>query len=122
MNEPRPPAELRYLTEILGVEATLALIERRGGTRLWVPRTYRAKSEFTAEFGEAAARQLVRRFGGERTLKVPLCKWWRARVYDARGLTYPQIARKLGCSETTVWRYLAPTRVTPQLSLPLDAA
>lgn len=115
----RPPAELRYLVEILGAEGTLALIERRGGTRLRIPKTFRAQSAFAAEFGAKAARELVRRRGGD-DLKVPLSKAWRARVYDAQDMSYPAIARKLGCSETSVWRYLSRRAVPGQYTLGLE--
>jgi len=111
MTELRPPAEVAYLVEALGLDATLDLMEKRGGTRLYVPRHFKPGMPLAREFGDKAARTLVAKWGdGLTTLKVPLCKWWRARIYDSRGLSYPQIALRLGCSETSVWRYLQPDR------------
>lgn len=111
MTELRPPAEVAYLVEALGLDATLQLMEKRGGTRLYVPRHFDPKMKLAEEFGASAARDLVARWGdGVGYLKVPLCKWWRARIYDSRKLSYAAIALQLGCSETSVWRYLQPNR------------
>jgi hypothetical protein len=111
MSELRPPAEVAYLVEVLGLDATLDLMEKRGGTRLYVPRHFDPSMDLAQEFGAVAARALVARWGdGVNALKVPLCKWWRARIYGERGMSYPAIALALGCSETSVWRYLQPDR------------
>lgn len=120
MNLPPPPAELAWLVEEIGVEKSLALIELRAGTRLYVARYFDPKMDLAAQLGAEAARALVRRWGGGE-IKVPSCKRWRAAVYDAYGLSYPAIALKLGCDAYTVYRYLNPSKVpASQLKLALE--
>ena len=38
MTQPPPPAELAWLTDVIGAEAALVLIEKHGGTRLYIPK------------------------------------------------------------------------------------
>jgi Homeodomain-like domain len=111
-----PPAEIAYLTQCLGPEATLALIEACGGTRIYVPFNPAPDAPLSAKIGHDAAKALAGVFGGE-TLKVPSCKFLRARLLRARGHSYPQIALKLGVSETTVWRLVQPHPADTQLDL-----
>lgn len=107
---PKIPAELSWLAEPLGEAALLALIEARGGTRLYVP--HRAVGVELAELiGEDAAFRLCKALGGQ-DIKVPLAKEWRCRVYRARRMSYSQIALKLGCSEDTVSRMLTAAKMT----------
>ena len=117
MIDTRAPAELAYLTEVIGEEATLRLIEARGGTRLFLRRGEQ-QTQLVAEIGARAAKQLGRHFTGEQ-VKVPLAKPWRVRVYRARGWSYARIALALGMTEAGVWRLLHATGDTRQLSLGL---
>lgn len=119
MSTLRPPAEIAWLTDLIGVEATILLMELRGGTNTYVPQYFSADMELAQKLGAAAAKELVARFGGGR-IRIPACKWWRARVYEARGMTYPAIALKLGASDISVWRWLHPEKApVSQLSLAL---
>ena len=96
-------------------EVLLRLIEWRGGRRLYVPREPAALANrgLSAALGPGAAEVLAARFGGEYIL-VPLAKRWRARLYRGRGLSYGEIAVRLGCSESAVWRHLrAPDAAPP---------
>lgn len=111
------PAELAWLGDVLGAEATLALIEKRGGTRVYVPFQATKTSQLTQEIGLRAARALVGAYGGS-TVTVPVARSWRVRHYHAAGLSYAAIARKLGCHEDTVWRLLNRAGET-QRQLPL---
>ena len=122
MTELRPPAEVQWLVDLVGAERTLEIIERHGGRRICIPQTYDPKSAFAQEFGEAAAKKLVAELGGTdgRWKRVPLLKWWRARVYRARDMTYPQIAAALGCTEQTAWRYLHPSGEPSRLQLQFE--
>lgn len=125
MTEGAPPAELAWLCDPLGVDATLALIEARGGTRVYVPAQPDAECEIARIIGLPATQALAKRFGGEH-IRVPLArgKWtgaWRARIYHARGLSYPAIARRLGVVENTVRVMLRPRPQDAQLALPIPS-
>ncbi len=123
MIEVEPPDELSWLTELLGAEHTLALIETYGGMLLWVPSfdkpgsDPRVRARLEQQIGTSAAKTLIQYFGGSR-IRVPLCKEWRARLYSARGMTQDAIAQRLVTDRRTVWGYLHPSRES-QLKLPL---
>ena len=102
MSIPAAPAELAPLTSLIGDHAALLLIEAHGGTRLYIARRGDA---LATVIGAQAAAALAAELGGE-YLKVPTAKFWRARVYRARGMSYALIARRLGATESSVWRWL----------------
>jgi hypothetical protein len=123
MIEVAPPDELQWLTEALGAEDALRLIELHGGTLLWVPNNQdgsqpAVRDRLEQQLGKETTRNLIRYFGGGR-IRVPLCKAWRARLYDARGMQQEDIARRLVCDRKTVWRYLNPDKWDTQLKLAL---
>lgn len=105
MSLPPPPAELAFLTDRIGAEMTLRLIEQHGGTRLHVAKAPTPGSKLARDIGHDAALALAKVWGGD-YLKVPLAREWRARVYQSRGGSYAKIARRLGVTEGTVWGYL----------------
>lgn len=124
MTLPRHPAELDWLVSRLGAEATLLLIEARGGIRVFVPIEPTEGCELAKIVGLEPARKLAAAFGGEQ-LRVPLArgKWtgaWRARVYRARGMSLPEIARRLGCIENTVRTMLKAHAADTQMAMPLE--
>ncbi len=100
---PPPTPDLQPLVDAIGIDAAFALIEARGGNRVYVPMT--ALPWLIDTVGEAAARRLVEIYG-RGYLKVPLGRTWRALAYQARGMSYAQIARRCGCTEDAVWRIL----------------
>lgn len=108
---PPPPAELAWLTTIIGADAALRLIEEHGGTRLYVPKEVNQRSAARLGIPRAAAQALAECFGGEHIL-IPVARAWRVRLYRARGMTYPAIARRLGITERAVGRILADARMT----------
>lgn len=99
-------SELSHLTELLGESATVALIEAYGGTRLTVPRRADGDVALRAALGDAAFLKLVQYFGGS-VLTVPLARSWRARIYRQNGMTFAQIARACGVTESAVYKMLA---------------
>jgi hypothetical protein len=112
---PPPTEEVRRIVQIVGAEAALTLVEAYGGTRLFVPKT--PTENHIALLGDGSAKALSQAWGGE-YIKVPLGRAWRVLVYNARGLSYAETARKAGCSEDGVWRILSRhERTTKQLSL-----
>jgi predicted DNA-binding protein (UPF0251 family) len=106
-----PPAELRYLAGRIGSLATILIVEARGGTRVKIPKHVNQGSELALVVGLEAARALSHWRGGE-TVKVPLAKLWRIRLYRAEGLSYTDIARRLCVGESTIHRYLQIAKMT----------
>lgn len=102
---PPPTHEVAHLVALIGPEATLALVERRGGTRFYVPTRITADHELWQVVGEDAARYLARRYGGEQIV-VPLARQWRILVYSAQRQSVAAVARATGCNERTVHRVL----------------
>lgn len=113
------PAELAFLTDLIGVPATFRLIEQHGGTRVRIPKFVNQGSRLARDIGLAEARRLADRWGGD-TLKVPLARYWRARVYRERGDSYRTIARKIGVNEGTVHTYLRAAGMTARGPEQLD--
>lgn len=102
------PAELHWLTGIVGDAAAFRLIEAYGGTRCKVPSTRLIGTEVAALLGREAAGRLVDEFAGQ-IIKMPLAKRWRAHVYYARGHSVREIARALGTTEAVVHKHLRGT-------------
>jgi hypothetical protein len=96
------PPITETLTALIGDTAYLALVERYGGIRLYVPRSA-GQSELPGHIGEDAAAKLASAFGGE-YIKVPLDRELRARHYRKAGLSNAEIARRLGITESGVER------------------
>jgi hypothetical protein len=104
--DPPPPAELSFLTDAIGAEATLALIEARAGTRVYVPGQINADGWLAKAIGTTGAAALAEAHGGC-YITPPAAKRWRAHVYRTRGQSYAEIALRIGVAERTVWKYLA---------------
>jgi hypothetical protein len=111
--DPPPPAELALLTEAIGAEATLALIEARAGTRIYVSMRSDADGVLTGIVGAKAAAALAATHGGC-YVAVPSAKRWRSHVYRGRQMSIAQIAHALRLNERTVQRYLATSLGTRQ--------
>ncbi len=107
---PSPPPELRPLAQVVGLEGLFRLLEWRGGTRLPVP-IRPAGSTIAAALGETTAAALVEHWGGL-TLKVPIARLWRVQVHHAHGLSYAEIATRVGLTEAGVWRMLRSSGLT----------
>jgi hypothetical protein len=108
---PPPTAECARLVQIMGAEGALALIEWRGGDRMYVPKSFDPASELVLTVGAEATRALVEKLGGEYA-KVPQAREWRILIYRQRGLSYAEIARKLTCSQSMIWRVLSTYEMT----------
>lgn len=67
------PGVLREMTGLIGLPATMQIVQRHGGTRLWVPaliETLAPDHKLVKLVGMAAARTLSEQYGGE-TLEIP---------------------------------------------------
>lgn len=91
------------LLRLLGAAGLVALAERRGGTRLYVPKPPALDTDLAREIGQEAAEALADRSGGH-YIRVPLARELRARHYRAAGASNAEIARRLGMSESGVDR------------------
>ncbi|MFN8994610.1 MAG: hypothetical protein ACK5X3_13245 [Pseudomonadota bacterium] len=105
------PAEIHWLTDIVGAAAALSMIEAHGGTRVYVPKEINQNSAARLALPLPEARRLGEERGGEHIL-VPIARAWRVRLYRAAGMTYPAIARKLGITERAVGRILTDAGLT----------
>ena len=116
------PAELAWIAEHLGAIGALKLIEAFGGVRIYVPRKPPARSPLAHALGLADARRLAAAYGGD-TIKVPLARAWRLRLYRDVGMSYAEIARKLGMTQEGVQMQLQragmTNRESRQAELPL---
>jgi hypothetical protein len=112
---PAAPEAPWTLLRVLGEADAVRLIELHGGTRIYVPH---GGGHLALHFAQPAIGAIVAAWGGE-YLKVPLARYWRARIYRARGMSYAQIARGVGATETSVWRWLNAAGDTAQGSLSL---
>ena len=105
------PAEIHWLTNIIGADAALRMIEAHGGTRVYVPKDVNQNSAARLALPLPEARRLGEAYGGEHIL-VPIARAWRVRLYRAAGMTYPAIARRLGITERAVGRILTDAGLT----------
>lgn len=117
------PRTARDLVDLIGLPATLRLIEARGGQMITVPKRKRAQGEALFEqllelVGPEAAEKICQRYGGE-YLTIPSCKRAAHAVRDAElqarfdallaeGLgaraVANQLAGEFGLDVSTVWR------------------
>ena len=108
---PPPPESVALLIEVLGLDNTLRLIEKRGGTKLYVPTGVgsswiKLRAELEAEFDGPMVKALIAGFGGEIKVTVPLARDWRIQIYAARDMTHADIALRAGAHVETVRRVL----------------
>jgi DNA-directed RNA polymerase specialized sigma24 family protein len=109
---PPPPAELARFSAHLTPAELLALINALGGTRVYFAATPDAEGELARAIGLDAARRLGQALAGS-LLTIPLARHWRIRILrEVEGLTYRQIAQRLGMTENAVWRHLDAARLT----------
>ena len=73
MNLAHLPESLRETAALIGLPATLKLVERDGGVRLYVPQTVPPGHALAELLGTAAADKLARAFGGGEHFDVPRC-------------------------------------------------
>ena len=99
---PGLPPTLAAIAEVIGLQRTLSLAKKAGGTRLYFSKTAKPEHSLVQLVGLRAARDLANRFGGE-SLHVPngraALNSYRARALRREGRTVREIARKLGLSD-----------------------
>lgn len=65
------PGVLREIEPLIGMAATLRLVEAYGGVRLYVPRQMHARHPLARLLGLDAAQRLAEMFGGEEHFDIP---------------------------------------------------
>lgn len=96
------------LRELLGDDAFLRLVENVGGLRFFVP-MFPEQTADKFNLGMDILSKLSEAFRGE-YIPVPLARNFRARVYQNRGCSQANIARRLGMTEKGVYRILRKQR------------
>ena len=97
----KAPPMIDRLIDLIGEQATLALINERGGRLVYVPPQSNDRSELAKIVGLDAALKLGQEFGRE-TMVVPLAREWRILHYAEQGLSVPRIACLVGVHVDTV--------------------
>ncbi|AEJ01260.1 Mor transcription activator domain protein [Nitrosomonas sp. Is79A3] len=64
------PGILLEISELIGIKATLKLVAKYGGVRLYVPKTLRPDHDLVEIIGRESAEYMTDRFGGE-VLEIP---------------------------------------------------
>ena len=106
------PASLRELRDLIGINATLKLVESWGGIHLKVPGHYRDDHHLVRIIGQAATVKLVQHYGAT-PLYIPraarLVQALRnieiAERYD-NNVSAERLAREYGISERQIWNIL----------------
>jgi len=107
---------LREMIQIIGEEHTSKMLQRFGGTVLYVPLNPKEQHPITRLIGVQGAAKLASHFGGA-TLTIPIGKKYlqvkqRKMIQQLReqNQTCRQIALRLGCTERWVRKVLADLR------------
>ena len=122
------PASARDLAGLIGLPATLRLVEGWGGTmRLYVPKAMPQDHELARALGLDAARALSGVYGGDYVPSIPRCADALRQARDrallrrrAEGASPATLAQEFGLTERHVWRLLAEIRAAgpQQVRLP----
>lgn len=112
------PPSIQAVAEVVGLPATLRIVESYGGIRLWVPKTIGEDHELMQLIGRDQAMSLVSVFGGE-VLSVPRCasairELRDEAIREARSAGEPvaKLARRHGLTERQVFTILQRERAS----------
>jgi hypothetical protein len=105
MTTPRVPANLEPFVAAIGVEATAKLLEAFGGTKVYVPKMPDAASPLVEAVGMDAARALAKLWPGEYP-RIPKALDWLIHYHRGQDRSIAWIARRLRCTDVTVWKHL----------------
>lgn len=112
------PESLRDVVELIGLAATLKLVEHFGGLiALYVPRDIEPEHPIAVALGITAARKLAAHYGTDCLRNIPRCVNGLRRIRDAEiharreaGETPARLALAFGLTERQVWAILAEIR------------
>lgn len=97
------PGSLQDIAELIGVAATLRLVDAYGGSVLYVPMSLEPGHRLVQAIGPKAAEEMVRIYGAEK-VEIPVLRIARSRkalITGAEGKTR-EVARRLGVTERWV--------------------
>ncbi len=110
------PPKLAEIAEVIGVDAALKLSAAHPGIRIHVPKQVPAQHDLCVVLGADAARMLCEVYGGA-DLVVPMAsRAHREKLHQAildaldAGSTAPDLARRFGVHQFTVYRLAADRR------------
>jgi hypothetical protein len=112
------PESLRDVVDLIGLPATLRLVEHYGGLiALYVPREVDPDHPLAIAIGLAAARKLAARYGADCVRNIPRCVGGLRRLRNAEihrrrtaGESPASLARAYAITERQVWSILAEIR------------
>ena len=112
------PESLRELVDLIGLAATLKLVEHFGGLiSLYVPREIEAHHPIAVALGITAARKLSSHYGTDCLRNIPRCVNGLRRIRDAEirarresGESAAKLALAFGLTERQIWTILAEER------------
>ncbi len=105
LNTQHLPDSIQEMAELIGLPATLKIVEERGGIRLSIPTKVNDKSWLTQLIGREAMMLLVKHYKGEE-LDIPRCTAAVKAAQDAHiyqqiqaGVPQSKLAREYGYTE-----------------------
>ena len=116
------PGNVREIAGIIGLPATLKLVEHFGGTRTWVPGKLIKSHPIVKAIGVNRARQLIEHFGSER-IDIPKCDAALRTLPDAEIIQKlktekrADVAREYGLTERRVYMIQTQDHDSDQLQL-----
>ena len=103
------PASLQAIVELIGLPATLKLVEVYGGVRLWVPKKFDPDHPLVKLLGHAHAAKLCETYGGDEHFDIPralaairAARNARMRNDRSMGATHRELALRYGLIERQV--------------------
>jgi len=106
------PGILLEISELIGMAATLKLVAKYGGVRLYVPKTLRPDHDLVEIIGRELAEEIKQRFGGE-VLEIPKATLANAALrnisirQEYEFLSQRQLALKYNTTERNIRRILS---------------
>jgi len=115
------PNSLQDIAELIGLAATVKLVETYGGVRIYVPQTIEPDHALAALLGHDNALRLARAYGGHEHFDLPRATLAVKRARDAAltadylaGISYRQLALKYQLTERGVRKIIARAGITEE--------
>lgn len=103
------PASLREMVDVIGLQATLQLVEHKGGIRLYVPFEMKPEHWLARLLGFETAAKLAKYYGGQDPFDIPralgaviAARHRLIRDKYAKGKTQAELAREFNLTERRV--------------------